>query len=120
MKVLLLLIPLLLVCCIQVMGQDVITVSGIVRDSLSKEPLPSVSVYFDGSTIGAVTDMNGKFTLQNSQGYHCLCVSALTYVPRKYNLRNGRKNENLICSLSPIEYALGEVVVKAGKQKYHR
>ena len=50
-------------------AQSFTSASGIVKDSITGEPLPFVSVYFDGSTIGAMTDDNGTFTLQNNQGY---------------------------------------------------
>ena len=37
-------------------AQSFTSASGIVKDSITGEPLPFVSVYFDGSTIGAMTD----------------------------------------------------------------
>jgi len=39
------------------------TVTGIVRDKQSEEPIPFASVYFTGSTIGKLTDSAGTFTL---------------------------------------------------------
>ena len=53
-------------------AQQPVSVSGIVKDSVTGEALPFVSVYFDGSTIGAMTDDNGAFSLQNNQGYYKL------------------------------------------------
>ena len=41
-------------------AQSFTSASGIVKDSITGEPLPFVSVYFDGSTIGAMTDDNGN------------------------------------------------------------
>lgn len=46
---------------ILVQNEDV-TVSGIVRD-VTGEPLPGTTVIVAGTTIGTVTDMDGKFTL---------------------------------------------------------
>ena len=46
-------------------AQQPVSVSGIVKDSVTGEALPFVSVYFDGSTIGAMTDDNGAFSLSN-------------------------------------------------------
>ena len=54
-------------------AQSFTSASGIVKDSITGEPLPFVSVYFDGSTIGAMTDDNGAFILQNNQGYSRRC-----------------------------------------------
>ncbi|WP_321571781.1 carboxypeptidase-like regulatory domain-containing protein, partial [Parabacteroides goldsteinii] len=44
-------------------AQSMTSASGIVKDSITGEPLAFVSVYFDGSTIGAMTDDNGAFAL---------------------------------------------------------
>ena len=57
-------------------AQSFTSASGIVKDSITGEPLPFVSVYFDGSTIGAMTDDNGTFTLQNNQGYTKLAAAS--------------------------------------------
>lgn len=46
---------------ILVQNEDV-TVSGIVRD-ITGEPMPGTTVIVAGTTIGTVTDMDGKFTL---------------------------------------------------------
>lgn len=39
-------------------------VRGIVRDADTGEPLPFVGVYFDGTTIGISTDMEGRYSLE--------------------------------------------------------
>ena len=39
-------------------------VRGIVRDAETGEPLPFVSVYFDGTTIGISTDLEGHYSLE--------------------------------------------------------
>lgn len=36
------------------------TVSGTVRDAVTKETLPNVSVFFKDTRIGIQTDINGK------------------------------------------------------------
>ena len=55
-------------------AQRITSASGIVRDSISGEPLSYVSVLFDNSTIGAMTDDNGAFTIQNDKGLTKLVV----------------------------------------------
>ena len=50
-------------------AQSFTSASGIVKDSITGEPLPFVSVYFDGSTIGAMTDDNGTFTHYSASYY---------------------------------------------------
>ncbi|NAS32051.1 hypothetical protein GTQ40_13780 [Flavobacteriaceae bacterium R38] len=39
------------------------TINGYVFDNVSKEPLIGASVYFDGTTIGVITDENGRFSI---------------------------------------------------------
>ncbi len=39
-------------------------ISGYVFDSETKEPLLGVNIYFEGSTLGAVTNVNGYFTIK--------------------------------------------------------
>jgi hypothetical protein len=44
-------------------GQAMYSISGKVLDAKTKEPLPFVNVYFQGSTIGTQSDLNGVFTI---------------------------------------------------------
>ena len=83
-------------------AQSFTSASGIVKDSITGEPLPFVSVYFDGSTIGAMTDDNGTFTLQNNQGYTKLAAASLGYDTKFIDLKPGKKNDNLEVLLKPL------------------
>lgn len=44
-------------------GQNVI--KGVVVDSLTQEPLPSATVYVNGTTQGTITDNDGRFELKD-------------------------------------------------------
>jgi len=52
---------------IALIAQD-LSVSGTVFDQESKQPLPGVAVYVDGSNVGAVTDFDGNFTISAEKG----------------------------------------------------
>ena len=39
-------------------------IRGIVRDAETGEALPFVSVYFDGTTIGISSDLDGRYSLE--------------------------------------------------------
>ena len=41
------------------------TVTGVVLDSLTQEPLPSATVYINGTTQGTTTDADGRFELKD-------------------------------------------------------
>ena len=101
-------------------AQSFTSASGIVKDSITGEPLPFVSVYFDGSTIGAMTDDNGTFTLQNNQGYTKLAAASLGYDTKFIDLKPGQKNDNLEVLLKPTAFEISEVVVKPKREKYTR
>ena len=101
-------------------AQSFTSASGIVKDSITGEPLPFVSVYFDGSTIGAMTDDNGTFTLQNNQGYTKLAAASLGYDTKFIDLKPGNKNDNLELLLKPTAFEISEVVVKPKREKYTR
>ena len=101
-------------------AQSFTSASGIVKDSITGEPLPFVSVYFDGSTIGAMTDDNGTFTLQNNQGYTKLAAASLGYDTKFIDLKPGKKNDNVEVLLKPTAFEISEVVVKPKREKYTR
>ena len=76
-------------------AQSITSASGIVKDSVSGEPLPYVSVYFDGTTIGVMTDDNGMFSLKNDKGNTKLAAASLGYDTKFVNLKSGSKNDGL-------------------------
>ena len=84
-----------------------ISVSGIVKDSITGEPLSYVSVLFKNSTIGAMTDDNGAFSLQNDKGYTTLVVSSMGYTEKeiqsdgevKYHLYYGYPSSTVLTDL---------------------
>ena len=49
--------------CVAAYAQN-LTVSGTVTDKDTKEPLIGVNVLLKGTTIGTVTDFDGKYTLE--------------------------------------------------------
>lgn len=101
-------------------AQSITSASGIVRDSVSGEPLSYVSVMFENSTIGAMTDDDGAFSLQNDKGLTRLVLSSLGYDNKAVNLKAGRKNDNLDILLSPTSFQIAEVEVRPTKERYSR
>lgn len=104
----------------QLYAQSITSASGIVKDSITGEPLPFVSVYFDGTTIGVMSDDDGAFNLQNTQGNTHLAAASLGYNTKKVELKAGQKNDNLVLLLAPTDFQLSEVVVKPKREKYTR
>jgi hypothetical protein len=60
-----------------------ITVKGKVSDAETGDGLPGVSVSAKGSTRGAVTDVNGEYSIAVSDGIAVLVFSYVGYTPQE-------------------------------------
>ncbi len=100
------------------LAQRITSASGIVKDSITGEPMSYVSVIFENSTIGTMTDDNGLFTLQNDRGLTKLLVSSLGYENKHLKVSEGKKNEALSILIRPTTIQISEVVIKPTKEKY--
>ena len=95
-------------------------ISGLVTDSLTKQPIPFVSVYFKGSTFGAMTDNSGKFLLSIPLKVNILEVSSVGYRKKTINISNLSKLINLKIQLCQSAVALNEFIVKPKREKYKK
>lgn len=101
-------------------AQSTTTAIGIVRDSVTGEALSYVSVLFEQSAIGAMTDDYGRFSLSNDKGFTRLLVSSLGYNEKLITLKAGQANENLDIRMRPASFELGEVFVRPTREPYSR
>jgi hypothetical protein len=92
----------------------------VVRDSITGEPLPFVSVFFEKSTIGAMTDDFGRFVLRNTAGLTRLIVSSLGYTQKTVTLKAGETLDFLDILLPPSSVELTEVFVRPTRERYSR
>ncbi|MBL7826037.1 MAG: TonB-dependent receptor [Saprospiraceae bacterium] len=91
------------------------TVSGIVIDKLSKEPLIGASIGIEGGLDGASTDSIGHFRFTTDEtGPQILQVSYLGYQTAKVQLDLTQNQANLRISLEETPTDIGEVVISAG------
>ena len=100
--------------CLCAKGGDAYFLSGIVRDSVTLEPLPMASVAVDGQGKGTLTDENGIFQLTVTTDDRAIVVSCLGYdkrvVPIKKNAYNLYDEQ-----MTPSTTMLAEVVVRKEK-----
>ncbi len=89
-------------------------VSGYVFDEFN-EPVSFANVIFKGSTIGTITDENGKFYLESDETWSALTVSFIGYELLNIPL-NKKVNYNLKFTLKEELGELDQVVITAGKQ----
>lgn len=99
---------LLLICvfCLTAVHAQNITVTGIVKDASDATPLPGVSVVVKSTTRGTITDFNGNYTLQVSQG-ETLVYSFIGYTSQEIVATNNNINVMLESDVQNVD----EVVV---------
>ena len=87
------------------------TVSGTVVSSDDGEPIIGASIRLAGTNFGAVTDVNGKFTITLRQGVTKITVSYVGYATQTVTIK-----PNMRVVLEPDSKTIEEVVV-TGMQK---
>ena len=107
---------LLLGCCISVSAQNI---QGVVTDSLTNEPRPYLSVFYEGKGVGSITDNDGNYKVETRKGWNKLTFSAVGYVTKVVNIIPG-VTKNLNVRMRPDDIMLDEVVVKPKREKYSR
>lgn len=89
-------------------------VSGYIFDE-SNQPIAFANVIFRGSTIGTISNEDGKFYLESDEDWETLEVSFLGYEILTYQLPK-RVNYDLKFTLKEEAAALDAVVIVTGKQ----
>ena len=85
-------------------------IRGVVKDSISGEPIPYVNIWVENKTVGTTSEADGSFSLDVKEE-KVLFFSALGYETKKVSL----KTEIIV--LKPMAYKLREVVIEQPKFK---
>ncbi|SES20993.1 DUF5686 and carboxypeptidase-like regulatory domain-containing protein [Pedobacter rhizosphaerae] len=94
-------------------------VSGTVRDAVTKETLPYVSIFFTGTKIGTQTDADGKYTISAPDAQTTLSFNYVGYTQVVRNLVSSA-TQQIDILLKPDSKALDDVVIVAGKRVRYR
>ena len=94
-------------------------VTGVVIDSKTKKALDYVYVYYEGTTVGDMTDSRGRFALRERDDWNTLTVSCIGYATQKVKLTPGKK-KNLTIRLVAQTQELEGVTIEAKRVKYSR
>ena len=86
-------------------------VSGIITDSITGEPVAHVEVFVSGTTVGCITDTQGKFSIELPFLPCVLVADHISYKPYIKILQN--TPTELKISLTPSVYSISEVEVKS-------
>ena len=90
-------------------------VNGIITDAVNSEPIFGANIIIEGTSIGVITDINGKFRLDVTKSDAIVIVSYLGYNTERVAV-NGQKTLNV--KLVPDITKLDEIVVVGyGTQK---
>ena len=89
-------------------------VSGYVFDEYD-QPVSFANIIFKGSTLGTITDENGRFYLESSQTWSTLIVSFIGYEMIEVPLSK-KVNYDLKFILKEQASQLDQVVIVTGKQ----
>lgn len=89
-------------------------VSGYVYDEFN-EPVSFANVIFKGSTIGTITNENGKFYLESDEIWEALTISFIGYEVLTIPL-DKKVNYNLKFILKEENAELDQIVIVSGKQ----
>jgi len=83
-------------------------VNGIITDASTGDPIAGVNIVIKGTTVGVLSDMNGRYTLTNVAPDAVLTFSFVGMVPQDIPL-GGRTTLNVVLSESAV--SLDEIVV---------
>ncbi len=97
-------------------GQNI--VSGRVVDAMTNEPLPHANVFLNYTTIGTVTDDQGKYSLTIPRGEYEMVFSFIGYHSQKLKTPiDGDKSDKLEIKLLPASKELQSVTVHGTADK---
>ena len=99
-------------CCNFINAQDI--VSGAVYGDNTDNPLPGANVYWLSSNKGAVTDINGMFSLDSDPASTKLVISYIGYISDTLSVRESRQINHVLQSKESED--LDEVVVSQRKK----
>jgi hypothetical protein len=85
-------------------------IKGVVKDSISGEPIPFVNIWVENETIGTTSEIDGSFFLEASKEKN-IVISVLGYERKTL-----KGKEIAIVYLKPMAYDLREVVILNKKQ----
>lgn len=92
------------------------TVRGRVMDAETQEPMPYVSLKFDGTNLGVVSDINGNFYIETKEKVTTLTVTLVGYQTVTLKVNAGKFNE-LSVLLREGGTNLKEVTVRVEKYR---
>ena len=86
-------------------------IKGVVKDSISGNPIPFVSIWSENQNIGTTSEENGEFTINTNEKSKKLLFSALGFEKKSVKISEAKN-----VKLTPVDYQLDEVVISPSKK----
>jgi len=94
--------------------QTAYEVRGIIRDKLNGQGIPFASAFFPSTSVGAVADLDGIFTLNyDVHPGDTLRINAIGYKDKNVLVSPNNKQLRMVVELEPDGNIMNEVVVRA-------
>ena len=97
-----------------------VTVSGVVTDSLSHEPVPFATVMLKGTDRGVLTDDSGNYSVTTALPFDSVLVSAIGYATKSVAVRPNGSQLKLDIAIHPSGVQLGEVIARPKRVHYSK
>ena len=98
---------------------SVTSITGLVRDSLSREGIAYASISLMGTSEGTIANDKGGFNINTRASFTRLRISAMGYKTKEVEIKPGQGSVILV-DLVSSGVELDEVVVRKGKEKYSK
>ena len=90
---------LILMICLGV-GQLSAQIRGVVTDAETGDPIPYLNIYYEGKGVGAVTNLDGEYSISYHEGWNELTFSMVGYSTQV--LKVSSKTRTLNVKMKPI------------------
>ncbi len=102
-------------------GQDHLTINGLITDAKTGETLPFATVVFVGNeSVGTTTDFDGIYILDSKWGTDSIQASFVGYQSKTFAIQKDVKKQEINFQLEEEGFTLVTAEVKAKKQRYRR
>jgi hypothetical protein len=89
--------------------KQLFNISGTVTDTQTNQPIPFVSIYFEGTTLGTISDTTGYFQLQSNAAHSAIRFQAIGYQSLLHTITEGQRKIEV--QLKPSNIDINEIKV---------
>ena len=98
---------------------ETVTVTGVVRDSLTREPIPFATVMLRGTDRGTLTDDDGRYTITTAIRWDSIQASTMGYDSKTLPAKKGDRMR-IDFDLHSTGLLLNTVIAKPKREHYSK